>query len=342
MKHLVWMLGALGLVGCSGSVDLGEAAPPGPGTALGSPLQRFAAVPQGMCGLLEDRRAYCWGREGSTEAHRFANLDGVALSADTAGQQVCAVRADGVLACASEYVASLVPRLGVTDAVDVSLGGRRTCTLGADGTVRHWADELCHDDEGDPRAVRLPSPAVAVTCVDDGGCAVTEDGRLFCLDVDRSNFCAGDFQEVPGVNDAAGVTLTMDETCVLHRDGTVSCARTTPGLLRPDLGALGKVDGLSGVVELSSSRIGTCGLSRSGTLKCWGTSQCGSFGISEGCGFTEVPAPIAVQQDIETRRFGMSDGLTCSLDASGDVWCWGFSDWNGTAQGGPLARRIQF
>jgi hypothetical protein len=38
----------------------------------------------------------------------------------------------------------------------------------------------------------------------------------------------------------------------------------------------------------------------------------------------------------------MGDGFICSLDANDDVWCWGFSGGNGTAQGSPLARRFQF
>lgn len=77
-------------------------------------------------------------------------------------------------------------------------------------------------------------------------------------------------------------------------------------------------------------------------MLCWGTSQSGALGVSENCGSTAVTAPIAVQQDIETRLFGMADGYTCSLDAAGDVWCWGLSAWIGSAQGSPIPRRIRF
>jgi hypothetical protein len=195
----------------------------------------------------------------------------------------------------------------------------------------------------DPRPIHLPSPAIEARCNDDRGCAVTEDGRLFCFEAERSAAgCTADFQEVPGINDASAVSLTMDEVCVLHRDGSVDCVKSEAGSLRPDLRALTKVEGLSGIVQLQSSRIATCGLAVSGQLSCWGLSECGSLGLSEGCGFTQVPAPIAVQQDIQTRLFGLADGLSCALDASDHVWCWGYSNWNGVAEGSPLPRRIEF
>jgi alpha-tubulin suppressor-like RCC1 family protein len=185
---------------------------------------------------------------------------------------------------------------------------------------------------------------VQVKCEDNAGCAVTEDGRLFCYDVQRlGSGCRADFQEVPDVADATSVSMSMDEICVLHRDGTVSCAKLgwAPSG-ESQRGEFGTVPGLGGVVQLRSSRIATCGLLQSGELRCWGLSGCGSLGISEGCEFTEVSTPISVQHGLETRLFGMQDGLTCSLDANDDVWCWGLSGWDGEAKGSPVPRRIVF
>lgn len=340
MKRLIWVLSA-GLMGCSGEVDLGEADPPNPSEALGSELKSFAPMPWGMCGLLQDERAYCWGWEGSTAAKRVPNLDGIALSANTGGEQICAVHGDGTVACSRRWDEALVPRLGIMDATDVSVGGDRACSLGKDGTIRQWFPEACPND-GDPRPIRLPSPAVQVHCGFPNSCAVTEDGHLYCAPGGSLEDCHSAFQEVPGVVDAVSVGVTMSETCVLHQDGTVSCAPIPERGLFPDFTKLTPMANLSGVVQLRSSRIGTCSLGAGGTLKCWGTSQCGAFGLAEGCGSTEVPAPIAVQQELQNRVFGLMDGLTCSLDARGDVWCWGLLGWNGSAKGSPLARRIQF
>jgi hypothetical protein len=127
MKRIRWALGMFGLMGCSGNVDLGQANPPGPTEALGSKLRSFAAMPWGMCALLEDQRAYCWGRGGSTRAERVPNLDGLALASLTAGERVCAVRADGAVACAASYEVPLQRQLGLTDAIDISLGGGQSC-----------------------------------------------------------------------------------------------------------------------------------------------------------------------------------------------------------------------
>jgi hypothetical protein len=342
MKRVAWVLSAWGILGCSGDVDLGEADPPGPQEAFGSQLRSFAPMPWGMCGLLEDGRAYCWGREGSPVADRVANLDGVALGSATAGQQVCSVRAGGRLACAPDVETPLQEQLGFEDSVDVSVGLEELSTLGRDGTIRHRYAQDCFD-EGDPRPIELPSPAVEVRCADRGCCAAVEDGRLFCFAGNPRGTCDVSFEQVPGIDDAVGVSMTMEGACVLHASGEVSCSsgRLDPDTFLPDLATFAPV-GVSNIVQLRSSRVATCGLTRSGALLCWGTSQCGALGIAENCGSTNVAAPIVVQQDIATRLFGLGDGYACSLDAAGDVWCWGFSAWTGSAQGSPIPRRIQF
>jgi hypothetical protein len=342
MRRISRMLGLLGILGCSGGVDLGQADPsqPAPGKAGG--LKSFASVRTGMCGLFEDGRAYCWGREGSTRANRVANLDGIAMSSAGAGQLVCVVQAGGQLACAPDTETPLKEQLGFDDAVDVSVGGTEFCTLGRDGSIRHRFAESCVGD-GDPRPIQLPSPAIQVRCADRGCCAATQDGRLFCYAGNPLVACEVAFEEVPGIEDAVGVSMTMEGACVLHADGNVSCTsgRLNPVTHLPDLTDFDAV-GISDVVQLRSSRVATCGLTRSGMLLCWGISQCGSLGISEGCGSTGVTAPLAVQQDIQTRLFGMSDGYTCSLDTNDDIWCWGLSAWTGSAQGSPIPRRIEF
>ncbi len=341
MKRQVWTLSLLSVLGCGSNVELGQANPleGGPGRAGG--LQKFAPVNGRMCGVFEGGKTYCWGRSGSPDPERATNLDGVALAGRNGILLVCAVRADGTLACASDADSPLQEQLGVSNAVDVSVAGGEICTLGSDGTLQHRFTQNCRG-EGDPRPIQLPSPAVEARCGDRGCCAATQDGRLFCFNGSTEHGCDVSFEEAPGIHDAVGVSMTMEGVCVLHEDGTVSCTNELDlDTWFPDLTAFERVD-ISDVVQLRSSRVATCGLTRSGSLHCWGLSQCGALGISEGCGSTYVNAPIVVQQDIQTRLFGMDDGYTCSLDANDDVWCWGFSAWTGTAQGSPTPRLIRF
>jgi len=344
MQRICWLVGIGAVLGCSAKVDLGEVSP-GPVTqTAGSKLKSFAATPFGMCGVFENHQTYCWGREGSVRAERVANLDGVALDALTTNDLICVARPNGTVACGASETKPLQSQLGVTRAVDVSVGYGQGCALRNDGTVQHWFLSPECPFKQDPSPIRLPSRAVQVECEDNGGCAVTEDGRLFCFEVERlPDTCTAEFEEVRGVGDATAVSLTMDDLCVLHRDGTVSCAKTNWTLGNDAaIDALKPVPNLGGVVQMHSSRIATCGLVQSGELRCWGLSECGSLGISEDCGFTMVSSPITVQSAIDTRLFGMSDSLTCSLDASDEVWCWGLSGWDGEAKGSPLPRRIVF
>jgi hypothetical protein len=340
MKDCRWVLAALGLLGCSGQVDLGEANPGPASQAVGSALLDFAPTPWGMCANFENRHSYCWGWEGETHARRIASLDAKVLSSSEVNEQICVIEDDGSVGCTSDYREAVTSSLGMEDAVKLSVGFGAGCTLRADGTLQRWSSpgSAC-TVSSDP--VELPSPAVQVDCPQEtiGGCAVTADGRLFCFGSELNPGCQ-QLQPVAGIDDAIGVAVTMEQVCVLHRGGRVSCA--TLGTF----GAIGvfaaPLTEVKAAVELRSSRVATCALEQSGQLKCWGLSQCGALGIAEDCENTNVPTPIVVHQEIETQRFGMSDSLLCSEDAAGQVWCWGFSDWDGQARGNPLARRILF
>lgn len=342
MRRICTMFVWLGLLGCAGSTDLGYADPSPQVPGKAGKLRSFAPVPGGMCSVFEGGQTYCWGGQGSTRAERVTNLDGIAMSAWGGGHGVCVIRTDGTLACASDPETPLQAQLGVEDAVDVSVGGGELAVLGRDGTISHRFREGC-DGRGEPRPIQLESPAVEVRCADEGCCAATEDGRLFCFAGNRTDACEVQFTEVPGIEDAVGVSMTMEGACVLHANGKVSCSSgmLDPVTFLPDLTHF-EAMAASNIVQLRSSRVATCGLTQSGALLCWGISQCGALGISENCGSTVVASPIAVQQDIETRLFGMQDGYTCSLDANDDVWCWGLSAWVGTAKGSPIPRRIEF
>ena len=265
------------------------------------------------------------------------NLDGVRLASSPVNEQICVAHADGSVGCTNDYREPVKSQLGIAGARELSVAMGDGSTLRADGTIQRWQGP---EDRCTPSTepLQLPSPATQLKCTGDLGCAVTADGRLFCFDGGGSPNCQT-AQAVAGIDDALEVAITMEQLCVLHRGGTVSCAP-----LDATSSQIGNFDPplLSGAIQLQSSRIATCALEQSGQLKCWGLSECGSLGIAENCGFTLVSAPLTVQSSIETRRFGMSDGLTCSEDASGDVWRWGFSGWNGQAEGNPTARRIAF
>jgi hypothetical protein len=345
MTNRWWWLGALGLWGCGADVDLGQADSGTGPLARGAALVSFAPVHFGMCALFDNDEAYCWGEEGSTLARRTPTLDAARLAGPGSQGEICGVEEDGTVACSEAIQERRTPKLGVARSTDVSVGFFGGCALGEGGKLHCWAHEEqayhCEDFAREEwLALDLPSPAVQVDYKDSHGCAVTEDGRLFCFGSNLSgesgqleSDCVRTPTAVPGIDDAVEVALGMSHTCVRRTRGTVTCFGDSP---------VADVPGLSGVVHIEASRIATCALESSGTLKCWGTSLCGALGISEECGSTQVPAPIAVQAQLDVSAFGMADGLTCAVVDGDYITCWGFSDWDSEARGSPVPRRIVF
>lgn len=366
MNDRCWWAAVLVLSGCSGNVDLGAADAPSKPLAEGAELVSFSRAPEGMCALFDDERAYCWGKEGSTVAHRAPELDAVQLAGAGSNGEICGIERDGSVACSNSINQKRSKKLGVSGAASVSVGFGGGCALAADGRFQCWE----HPEPGycaaaakqNWLAVELPSPAVQVEYTEGHGCAVTADGRLYCFgmnhsgqsgqptDTDRE--CVFEPTAVPDIEDAVQVALGMDHTCVLRSSGTVTCfgypaglgdGQTTPGDGQATSAARrADVPGLNEVVSLKASRIATCALESTGALKCWGNSLCGSLGIFEECGSTHVGTPLTVQGALEIQDFGMDDGLICALTSTQQIKCWGFSGWQSQALGSPVPRRIVF
>lgn len=355
MKQVWGWVAVLSVFGCSGQVDLG-AAEASNISRLGADLVEFAAVPSGMCALFDDERAYCWGREGSMDARRAPQLDAARLAGPGSQGEICGIDGEGGVSCSTAIGEKRATKLGLSPAKGVSVGFFGGCALAENGDVQCWsADSPCPGTTSDQWLhMVLPRPATQVSFGESHGCAVTEDGALFCF---GQNFngqsgqpsaidCVGVPQPVPGLDHVLQVATGMEHTCALHENGKVSCFGSEQNLGGAEMNvgnpAVVDVPGLDGVVAIKSSRIATCALESSGTLKCWGLSQCGSLGVSEDCESTLVPQPIAVQGQLDIQDFGMADGMTCALTRQGDVQCWGFTLWNGSAHGDPTPRFVAF
>lgn len=129
-----------------------------------------------------------------------------------------------------------------------------------------------------------------------------------------------------------------DHFCARMNDGTVRCwGGDSFGALggsmateMPDGGvAVGVVQGLGGVTQLSAGGGTTCARTEDGGVHCWGDNRQAELGLAvEPAVFDEdahsEPAPVALGEPAV--RVDVAQGSACALLASGKLACWGKDD----------------
>jgi alpha-tubulin suppressor-like RCC1 family protein len=314
------------------------------------------------CALTSDGRVQCWGANRAGALGDGTNADVPAPTpvyvldvADAAridtGQTLasfpqgysCVVRTNGHVACwgfngsgqLGDGTTTLRSRpvevVGMSDAVDISVGRGIACAVRANGHVMCWGNNFAGglgngtlDNSSVPVEVKNLVDAVAVS-VNDTPCALRRTGQLACWGFNRDGE-AGDgttasrttpvFPSTP--NDVVAVATGLNRTCVVHTDRTVSCwglgIGTTPV----------KVAGLNGVVGVAMSegnnRAYTCAVLATGGVKCWGDNDFGQLGNGTT---TPSAAPVDVLGINNAVRIYSGNGHTCAVLQSGHLACWG-------------------
>ncbi|MBX3218441.1 MAG: hypothetical protein KF850_40925 [Labilithrix sp.] len=126
--------------------------------------------------------------------------------------------------------------------------------------------------------------------------------------------------------------------CARMSDGTVRCwGANTAGVLGrapspDDAPAMVTVEGLGGVVQLSTSGTTACALSSAGAVHCWGNNSDALLGREAGEPAPDgaphpTPAPVALPGPAV--RVDIGPRVGCAILATTETWCWGY---NGTAQ----------
>ncbi|MBI2378319.1 MAG: hypothetical protein HYV07_30245 [Deltaproteobacteria bacterium] len=241
------------------------------------------------CALLESGEVVCWGSNADSQL------------GDGRDQHEACEWANG-----TECSRTPVKVSGLSDAIELSVGGFHSCARRARGGVVCWG----HNVFGQ---------------LGDG----TRQDRNLPV-------------EVPGLSDAVEVEAGYSHTCARRVSGEVVCWgwNSYAQLGRPPAGtgcdgypcetAPVTVNGLSDVIDLSSRHTHTCALGRSGRVSCWGDGQQGELGDGEAahetCGSTDCsPTPVQVlglDDVVEVRAAAFS---TCARRRSCEVWCWGMN-----------------
>ncbi len=89
-----------------------------------------------------------------------------------------------------------------------------------------------------------------------------------------------------------------------------------------------KLNGLNGIISVSTGDGTICTLMQNHTVKCWGDNSSGSVGIGSSAAVvstpTIVPGLSGIKQ-INVGYGGANNGAVCAIDSHNQAWCWGYN-----------------
>lgn len=241
------------------------------------------------------------------------------------GGLLCVVEQTGMLQCSGTARHERRPESARIGFGDIALGARHGCSLGADGLVVCWGDDMlgqrrtplrraralsseadhacailangtpaCWGD--DAHAGSTPPPGLALRAIDAGqwnACAVRVNGGIECWGWNVN----GQSDPPPGL--FRSVATGLNHSCGIRDDGTLTCW---------GYGADGQTDAPAG--RFLSADVGerhSCALAVDGHLRCWGLG---------GEGQTAVPSGLF-------RAFASGAFHNCAIRVDATVACWG-------------------
>ncbi len=265
------------------------------------------------CILHEDGTISCWGSgshgklgQGDRSSHHVPVkvpriTDAVAVA--TGAEHTCALHSDGGVSCwgrneygqvgdgtTTERYSPLRVR-GLSDVVMIAAGSSTNCAIHSDGDISCWGGTYESSDSG-PERFSAPDALTSVSLGLFRTCATSVGGDVYCWESRQRPSAAA---RVGNLTDVAAVSVGDANTCVLHRDGGVSCwGRNSAGEVgdgttstrhRPK-----RVAGISDAVAVDVSRgsfanvegwhVGAhaCALRADGSALCWGGNEAGQLG----------------------------------------------------------------
>ena len=335
------------------------------------------------CALRASGRVLCWGDnqygslgDGTTTSRALPTLvfgltDAIEVSVGgkndntrlTYGAHACARRDSGAVLCwgnnlfgqigdgttISRQYPTVVP--GLTDAVEVAIGGTHSCARRVTGTVVCWGQNN-YGQLGDgstsnhllPGDVQGLTDAVHLAVGELYTCALRATGSVVCWGI-NDNGQLGDGSttnhrvatSVAGLSDAVGVSASGVHMCALRATGAVVCwgynrygqfgDGTTTNRLVPTA-----VVGVLDAVEVSANWQHTCVRRASGSVMCWGANAFGELGDGST---SDRLIPTAVSGLTDSIQLSCGEDHTCALRTSGATVCWGSNSIGQLGDNGP-------
>jgi alpha-tubulin suppressor-like RCC1 family protein len=207
-------------------------------------LVQLSIGARGACGLTSAKQVLCWGPAFSSKTPKPVAGLGRSTKVSTGEGFACAVGEDRRVACWGENGESelgQLPRDPKAPPTVAAPSRRRSAAdlnaeLVAKAVVDHLGSE--RDRRRDDKQPTTPTPeppssnrALVVPDLDDvvdlaagkqHACAVRASGEVVCWG-DRKAHRSGARRKLPNISDAIAVSAYDRESCILLRDGAVSC-----------------------------------------------------------------------------------------------------------------------
>jgi alpha-tubulin suppressor-like RCC1 family protein len=262
---------------------------------------------------------------------------------------------NGVTYDSAHYPLPLAPTtvLGVVDAVAISAGGGRACVVNAAGQLWCWGsmqvDAYKSRIAASPELVAGLPTIVDVTVGSAQICALDEAGQAYCWGQVQNEADAGFANGkpvnntptlVPGLEPV--VSLSLSEG-YLSRAEAVTVAVTANGEVRAwGDGHLGQDSGISlstvplpvaGLTDAVAAA-GTCVLSSTGLVSCWGEAYWGWGDLGR---VIEHETPVSMDGVAQAVAISAVVSQACAVLADGHVRCWGQSEVGGFGDASDLS-----
>ncbi len=172
----------------------------------------------------------------------------------------------------------------------LAMGWDAACGRTATGSYDCWGS-----DEAGKRSGRPEEPVLDFAIGWMQGCAIRLDGSLDCWGNDEQ----GQASPPPG-RDFQSLSLASWHGCAVREGGSLECWGNVP---QPPV---------EPVRAVSSRGLDSCAVMLDSSVRCWGSGL-------------PVDPP-----DIVAEQVAVGDGHACALLRSGDILCWGNSQWGAT------------
>lgn len=237
----------------------------------------------------------------------------------------------------------------------IATGTNHSCALGQRGGVWCWGDGLAgqlghgrFSSSATPvPVVGLPEPALSVAVGLSTSCATLQSGSLWCWG--SSLFgqigLAADTPATPfptrisGLGPVHTVALGHNHICAVEHTGRLACWGEKR-VVRNHATYIEQHDRPKTLphapvfTTLDAGAIHTCGTTADQALYCWGASDSGALGKTEGRDRRVVPQPLRMESPGPVLYAAAGSAHTCLGTPTG-VWCQGATDAYTPAQSTP-------